>query len=53
MRYYIKEYERSMRIRLPACAKFAGRPIEQGVTIFDLKGVGLGLLTSRVIINYI
>ena len=48
MRYYIKENERSMRIRLPCCAKTSGRPIEQGITIFDLKGIGLGLLSSRV-----
>lgn len=48
MRYYIKEYERSMRVRLPACARASGKPIEQGITIFDLKGVGVGYLNKGV-----
>jgi len=53
VKYYTKEYERSMRVRLDACAKAAKKPIEQGLTIFDLKGVGLGLLSSKVILVFI
>ncbi len=49
MKYYVKEYERLMKYRFPACTKAYGQlPIEQGFTILDLKGVGFGLLTPTV-----
>jgi len=34
---FIYEYERLLRIRLPACSKQAGKHIETGCTILDLK----------------
>ena len=39
-----------MKYRFPACSKaFGGKlPIEQGFTILDLKGVGVSLLTPKV-----
>ncbi|KAI5119615.1 hypothetical protein M0805_007879 [Coniferiporia weirii] len=37
----IKEYEKSMNERLPACSKAAGHPVETSCTILDLEGVGL------------
>ena len=48
MKYYIREYERLMKYRFNACSKVAGKIIEQGLTIFDLTGVSLGLLTGKV-----
>ena len=48
MKYYVKEYERLMKFRFPACSKAAGRSIEQSLTILDLKGVGVSLLSGRV-----
>jgi len=50
MKYYVKEYERLMKYRFPACTKAFGKlPIEQGFTIFDLKGCGISMLTPKVI----
>ena len=48
MRYFIREYERLMRYRFPACSKAAGRIIEQGFTILELNGVGMSLLSGKV-----
>jgi hypothetical protein len=50
MKYYVREYERSINYRYAACSKEAGKHIEQGFTIFDLKGVGMSLLTGKVMI---
>jgi len=53
MKYYVKEYERLMKFRFPACTKAFGKlPIEQGFTILDLKGVGVSLLTPKVKYNF-
>ncbi|KAI8926243.1 CRAL-TRIO domain-containing protein [Entophlyctis helioformis] len=38
---HVREYEKLMRYRLPACSARSGRPIDQGTTIIDLKGVPL------------
>jgi hypothetical protein len=35
---FIYEYEKTMRVRLPACSKAVGRHVETGITILDLKG---------------
>jgi len=51
MKYYVKEYERSMKFRLPAMSNMMGKPIEQNFTILDLNGVGLSLLSSQVLID--
>lgn len=34
---FIYEYERLLRVRLPACSKVAGHHIETGFTVLDLK----------------
>lgn len=48
-KYYVKEYERLMKYRFPACTYAYGKlPIEQGMTILDLKGIGISLLTPKV-----
>ncbi len=46
-KYYIKEYERLMKYRFPACSKKVGKIIEQSLTILDMEGIGIGLLTGK------
>jgi hypothetical protein len=48
MKYYVKEYERLMKYRFPACSKAAGKTIEQGLTLLDLKGIGVSILGGKV-----
>ncbi|KAJ3140867.1 cytosolic factor, phosphatidylinositol/phosphatidylcholine transfer protein [Irineochytrium annulatum] len=38
---FVRDYEKLLRYRLPACSKKAGRHLEQGFTILDMKGVKL------------
>ncbi|KAJ3317039.1 cytosolic factor, phosphatidylinositol/phosphatidylcholine transfer protein [Blyttiomyces sp. JEL0837] len=38
---YVREYEKTIRYRLPACSQYAKKPLEQGTTILDLKSVPL------------
>jgi hypothetical protein len=47
MKYYIKEYERLMKFRFPACSQAVGKVIEQSCTIIDVNGVGMSLLTGK------
>ena len=49
VRYYIREYERSIEERLPACARVCGRDIRQYTSIFDLKGVSMSMVTKKLI----
>lgn len=48
MKYYIREYERLMKYRFPACSKVEGRLVEQSLTILDLNGVGISMLSGKV-----
>lgn len=36
----VYEYEKFLHVRLPACSKAVGHPVETSCTILDLKGVG-------------
>jgi len=47
MKYYIKEYERLMKYRFPACSKQAGKLIEQSLTILDMEGIGMSILGGK------
>lgn len=47
-KYYIKEYERALNFRLPACSRAAGKLIDQSCTILDVEGVGLSMLSGKV-----
>ena len=49
VRYYIREYERTIEDRLPACSRVFGRDIRQYTSIFDLKGVSMGMMTKKLI----
>lgn len=48
MRYYIREYERCMKYRFPACSRASGKLIEQGFTILDLTGVSMSIMSGSV-----
>ncbi|KAI8615844.1 CRAL-TRIO domain-containing protein [Chytriomyces sp. MP71] len=41
VKYYVREYEKTARYRLPACGKKTGTLIDKSCTIIDLKNVPL------------
>lgn len=47
MKYYVKEYERLMKYRFPACSRACGKVIEQSLTILDVENIGLSVLTGQ------
>lgn len=48
IRYYIREYESMVKIRIPACCRAAGVPVEQSLTILDLGGSSTKLMKKSV-----
>lgn len=44
---YIKEYERLMKYRFPACSRSAGKIIEQSLAILDMEGIGISILSGK------
>ena len=48
VQYYIKEYERTLNYRFPACSLAANRLIEQSCTIIDVDGIGISALGGKV-----
>lgn len=48
VRYYIRLYERMIKVLYPKCSEKAGKVIEQGITIIDAEGVSMSLLTGKV-----
>lgn len=48
IRYYVKEYETMVKIRIPACMRRAGVPVEQSLTILDLGGSSTKLMKKSV-----
>ena len=38
-KYYIREYERLMKRRFPACSAVLKKPVQQSLTILDLEGI--------------
>jgi hypothetical protein len=48
IKFYIKEYERLLKYRLPACSTVANKIIEQSLTIIDVEGLGISLVTGEV-----
>ena len=46
MTHHIREFEKFTRYRLAACSAKAGKNIEQGLSILDLKGVPLSQFNS-------
>ena len=45
--YYIKQYERQMKLIFPACSALAKKPIEQSCTILDVNGIGVFSLVGK------
>lgn len=52
MRYFVREYERLLKIIFPACSKAKGSKVEQSFTILDLSGASMRLL-SKSVYNFI
>lgn len=48
VKYYIKEYERTLKFRLDCCGIKVGKIIEQSCTIICAKGLGLSALSGKV-----
>jgi CRAL/TRIO domain/CRAL/TRIO, N-terminal domain len=48
IRYYIREYESMIKLRIPACAVAAGYAVEQTLTILDLGGSSSKLMKKNV-----
>ena len=48
MKYYVKEYERVMKYRFPACSRATGFLIEQSLTIIDMKGEAMKFMFGKV-----
>ena len=46
-KYYIREYERLMKRRFPACSAAVKKPIEQSLTILDISGIGVSALVGK------
>lgn len=48
IKYYIREYERLMLRRFPACSAAMKKPVEQSLTILDLNGIGISILVGKI-----
>lgn len=48
MKYYVREYERVLWERYPACSKKENRHIEQSFTILDLNGISMKMMNRQV-----
>lgn len=46
-RYYIKEYERTLRYRFDCCGIKTGKIVEQSLTILCVKDLGITILTGK------
>lgn len=46
--YYIREYERLMKFRFPACSAVMKTPIEQSLTILDMEGIGISHMVGKI-----
>jgi hypothetical protein len=48
LKYYVREYEKQRIYIYPICSHVAGRKIESGFTIIDLKDGSSALLSPKV-----
>jgi len=47
MKYYIKEYEKLLKVRFPSCSKVKGELVDKSLTIMDMKDVGMSMLIGK------
>jgi hypothetical protein len=45
--YYIREYEKLLHIRMPACSQAAGKKIEQSFSLLNIDGFTMGKLREK------
>lgn len=45
--YYMREYERLLHIRLPACSAAVGKRIDTTFSCLDMDGFSLGSLNKK------
>ena len=48
VKHYIQSYEILLKLRFPACSAVANQRIEQGLTILDLTGGSMKILSKKV-----
>ena len=48
VKHYIKAYELLLKLRFPSCSAVAGHRIEQGLSVIDLNGGSMKILTKKV-----
>lgn len=48
IKYYVREYENLINIRLTASSVAAGKRIDQGFTILDLTGGSMKIMSKKV-----
>jgi len=47
VKYYVKEYEKLLKVRFPSCSKEKGTLIDRSLTIMNVEGIGLSLLVGQ------
>lgn len=45
--YYVREYEKLLHIRMPACSNAAGKKIEQSFSLLNIDGFSMGKLKEK------
>jgi hypothetical protein len=48
LKYYVREYEKVLKFRMPLCSEVTGKRISQSFTILDLTGGSNKLMTKKV-----
>jgi hypothetical protein len=48
VKHYIQSYELLVKLRFPVCSVLAGKKIEQGLNIMDLKDGSMKILSKKV-----
>ena len=48
VKHYIQSYEVLVKLRFPVCSVVAGKKIEQGLNIMDLKDGSMKILSKKV-----
>ena len=50
-KYYIREYERLLHVRLPACSKAKGELVQTSFTVMDLNGFRMSMMNKKVSVS--